>query len=43
MKKKYFKPTIERQTIFSYEGGYISFGKEHPRWLYLKDNENNSI
>jgi hypothetical protein len=36
-KKQYVKPTLERQAIFSYEAGYLSFGKEHPRWLYVKE------
>lgn len=42
-KKPYVKPTIERQAIFSYEAGYLSFGKEHPRWLYLEENERKSV
>ena len=37
VKKPYVKPTMERQAIFSYEAGYLSFGKEHPRWLYVKE------
>ena len=36
-KKQYVKPTIERQAIYSYDGAYLSFGKENPRWLYPKD------
>lgn len=36
-KKLYMTPTMERQAIFSYEAGYLSFGKAHPRWLYVKE------
>ena len=36
-KKQYVKPILERQAIFSHEAGYLSFGKEHPRWLYAKE------
>ena len=42
-KKQYVKPTLERQAIFSYGGGYLGFGKETPRWLYIKENESENV
>ena len=34
-KKQYVKPTMERQAIFSYEGGYLGLGGKNLQCLYL--------
>jgi len=34
-KKQYVKPTVERQAIFSYEGGYLGLGGKNLQCLYL--------
>jgi len=34
-KKKYVKPTLERQAIFSYEAGYLGLGGKNLQCLYF--------
>ncbi len=34
-KKKYVKPSMERQAIFSYEGGYLGLGGKSLQALYF--------
>lgn len=42
-KKPYVKPTIARHGMFSHSGGYLGFGKETPRWLYLEETESERV